>query len=126
MSKPFQRQYTFEERKSEADRILAKYPDKIPIIVELGRNSNLSPLDKQKYLVPYDLSVAQFMFMIRKRLKLSQEQAMFLFINDKLPITSQLLSILYPANKSDDGFLYITLMGETTFGCSIDLPSINQ
>ena len=57
------------------------------------------------------------MFVIRKRIKLSPEKSIFLFVNDtNLVPTAALLSQVYDEHKDDDGFLYITYNGESTFG----------
>lgn len=44
-------------------------------------------IDKKKYLVPSDLTVGQFVYVIRKRIKLSPEKGIFIFINNVLPAT---------------------------------------
>ena len=69
-----------------------------------------------RYLVPVDLTVGQFVFVIRNRIKLPPEQAVFVFINDVMPPTASLMSAIYEEQKSPDGFLYITYSGENTFG----------
>lgn len=71
---------------------------------------------KKKYLVPSDLTVGQFMFVIRKRLKLPPEQAIFLFVNGTIPPTGALMNQIYDEHRDVDGFLYITYSGENTFG----------
>ena len=73
-------------------------------------------IDKKKYLVPQDLTVGQFVYIIRKRIKLSPEKAIYLFINNILPPTAALMSSIYEDQKDEDGFLYITYSGENTFG----------
>lgn len=40
-----------------------------------------------RYLVPADLTVGQFVYVIRKRIKLSAEKAIFLFVDNVLPPT---------------------------------------
>ena len=112
----FQKTHTFEERKKESERIRYKYPDRVPIIVEKNPKNNIPDIDKHKFLVPNDLTVGQFMFVIRKRIKLLQEQAIFLFINRSIPVTSDLVSNVYKIEKNDDGFLYIMYSGENSFG----------
>jgi len=49
-------------------------------------------------------------------MRLNQEQAIFLFVNDMLPSSSALVSALYAQNKDPDGFLYMTYSAETSFG----------
>jgi GABA(A) receptor-associated protein len=112
----FKEKYDFDKRKSEADRIRTKYPSKIPIIVEKNKKSSIPDLDKSKFLVPADLTVGQFIFVVRKRIKLGSEQGLYIFVNNSIPPTASLLSMVYEANKDKDGFLYITYSGENTFG----------
>jgi len=107
---------TFEKRKNESKHIRNKYPDRIPIICERGNDQNIQKIDKNKYLVPSDLTLGQFQYIIRKRIKLTQEKSLFVFINGKIPATSSLLSLIYNENKDEDGFLYVTYTGENTFG----------
>lgn len=77
--------YFLEKRKAEADRIRQKYPDRIPVICEKVAKSDIPTIDKKKYLVPADLTVGQFVYVIRKRIKLSSEKAIFMFVNEILP-----------------------------------------
>ena len=96
-------------------QIMEKYPDRVPVICE-RLTKRINELDRKKYLCPGDLSLANFMYVIRKRMKLAPEKAIYLFINDKLCPTSALLSQIYNENKDEDGFLYIKYDGESTFG----------
>ena len=110
------KEYPFEKRLHESTRIRGKYPDRIPVIVEKAINSKIQDIDKSKYLVPTDLTIGQFVYVIRKRIKISQEQAIFIFINNILPPTAALLSEMYEVHKNSDGFLYVIYSGENTFG----------
>ncbi|MQM07977.1 hypothetical protein Taro_040826 [Colocasia esculenta] len=69
-----------------------------------------------RYLVPADLIVGQFVYVVRKRIKLSPEKAIFIFVKNILPPTAALMSAIYEENKDEDGFLYMTYSGENTFG----------
>eukprot|EP00474_Spongospora_subterranea_P008986 CRZ09444.1 hypothetical protein [Spongospora subterranea] len=112
----FMEQHDFEVRKAEAQRIRAKYPDRIPVICEKSPKSKIDEIDKKKYLVPCDLTVGQFVYVIRKRIQLTPEKGIFLFINNTLPPTSALISTVYEEQRGPDGFLYIEYSGENTFG----------
>lgn len=113
----FKKNHSFEMRTKESLRILKKYPDKIPIIVELGEDvKDIPDLDKKKYLCPSDLTMGQFVYVIRKRIKLPAEQAIYIFVRKILPPTSITISQLYKEHKDDDGFLYCKLYSEKTFG----------
>ena len=79
----FKTKHPFEKRKEEAERILAKYPQRIPVICEKDpRSRDIPNIDRQKYLVPDDLSVANFMYVIRKRIKIEAEKSIYLFVNN--------------------------------------------
>lgn len=116
MSKSFKEQHSLEKRKAEATRIRSKYPDRIPVISEKNVKSSINDIDKKKYLVPNDLTFGQFIYVIRKRIKLLPEQAIFVFVNNRQIPASELMSQVYAQYKDDDGFLYVTYSGESTFG----------
>ncbi len=106
------------KRKTESMKIKEKYPDRVPIICEKDPKSKLMDIDKNKYLVPNDLTVSQFSFIIRKRLSLDKSSALFLLVNGKNSITGDsALSEIYEKYKDpDDGFLYISYTGEIMWG----------
>jgi len=89
------------------------------VICEKAEKSKVQDIDKKKYLVPSDLTVGQYIYVIRKRLKLPAEQNIYLFINGTIPATSALLNGLYEKQKDVDGFLYINYSSENTFGCRL-------
>lgn len=84
--------------------------------MERAPKSTAPLIDKKKFLCPSDITVAKFIYEVRKHMKLSEEQAIFLFVNDALPPSSALVSQIYKQHKDEDGFLYITYSGETSFG----------
>ena len=117
MAKHFKDDHSFEKRIDEARKILKKHVDRIPVICELAANRNIPEIDRKKYLVPQELTVGQFVYVIRKRIRMPPEKAIFIFVNGKLPSTgAALMSQVYKDYKDSDGFLYITYSGENTFG----------
>mmetsp|Transcript_6962 Transcript_6962/g.14414 ORF Transcript_6962/g.14414 Transcript_6962/m.14414 type:complete len:116 (-) Transcript_6962:92-439(-) len=110
------KEHDFDARNAESARVRSKFPDRIPVICEKDPRSEVPGIDKKKYLVPADLTVGQFVYVVRKRIKLEPEKAIFVFIDNFLPPTSSLMSAIYDAHKAKDGFLYITYSGENTFG----------
>lgn len=123
----FKLEHPLDKRKAEAARIKEKYPDRIPVIVEKAEKSDIPDIDKKKYLVPSDLTVGQFVYVIRKRIKLSPEKAIFIFVRNVLPPTAALMSSIYEDHRDEDGFLYITYSGESTFGsCAEQLLDLEE
>ncbi len=109
---------SLEVRKAESARVFEKFSDRVPVIVEMAEEAanKLPYLDKQKYLVPADLTVGQFQYVVRKRIKLKPEEALFLFVGNELPATAELMSDLYKGKKDEDGFLYVVVHVDSAFG----------
>ena len=115
----YKKNKTFEERKKESDDIRKKYPDRVPCIIEKLTNDHdtlIPEIDKNKYLVPKDLNVGQLMYVIRKRIKITPEKALFIFCDGKVLQCSQTIETLYDNSQDKDGFLYLIYSGEATFG----------
>jgi GABA(A) receptor-associated protein len=123
---PYKTKSSIEDRIKESDKIRQKYPDRVPVIVTpMG---SIKPIDKAKFLIPGDLTVSHLQGVIRKRVALTQEEAMWIFVIGKdgrevIPPTSVTVASLYKEhvedNKGDkewDGFLYVLYSGENTFG----------
>ena len=111
----FKKKFDLAHRKDEAKRMKLKYPNRIPVIVE-SNDKKLPPIDKTKYLVPQDITVGQFVYVIRKRIDLAPEQAIFVFVNNTLPPTASPMCEIYNNSKDEDDFLYIEYTSESTFG----------
>jgi GABA(A) receptor-associated protein len=88
--------YSPEKRSAEAKRILTKYPDRIPVIVEKSARSTLPEIDKKKFLVPGSMLCGEFKYIIHKHLQsqlsagsdaLSAEQTLYLFVRNTPPRT---------------------------------------
>lgn len=114
----FKDKYTFEDREAEAARVLMKYPDRIPIIVEKDPRCKQLPEDKKKkFLVPGSMRMGEFLYTLRKRIKLGPEKAIFLFVqNSVLVPVSHDISTVYSKHRDPDGFLYVVVASEHTFG----------
>ncbi|XP_002740384.1 gamma-aminobutyric acid receptor-associated protein-like 2 [Saccoglossus kowalevskii] len=112
----FKEEHSIDQRRAEASKIRAKYPERIPVVVEKVPKSQIPDIDKRKFLVPADITVAQFMWIIRKRIQLPPERAIFLFIERVLPTTSSTMGQIYEEHQDEDQFLYVAYSGENTFG----------
>lgn len=117
----FKERYSLRDRLEEFNRISTKFPDKIPIICEVDMKDNqidATNWTKNKYLVDNSLTVGQFMYVVRKRIKVPPEKAIFLTVgNGIIPPTGELISNIYNKHRDpSDQFLYFFLMGESFFG----------
>ncbi len=118
MSQTFKQQHSFQRRINESLRITKLHPDRIPIICERAQNQNMLPfMDKVKYLVPHDITISQFITVIRKRLSLKPEVSLMVSIDDgTIPSSIATIGDLYNQHKYADGFLYFQYYQENTFG----------
>ena len=116
MVNQFKEKYSIEKRKNESDKVSQKYKDRSPIIVQRHHSSDLPNVDKCKYLVPKDMTSGQFLFVIRKRIKIDSSKALFIMVDNNMVTGSSNLSIVYADDQDDDGFLYVTYTTENTFG----------
>eukprot|EP00731_Ephydatia_muelleri_P027023 Em0018g1123a len=106
----------FETRQAEAAKIREKHPDRVPVIVEKVPGGRISELDRKKYLVPGDLTVAQFMHVLRQRIQLGATESIYLMVGGVTPTTSASMSMIYQDHKDEDGFLYMAYNGENSMG----------
>lgn len=110
----FKKLKTFEERLAESNRIKENFPDKIPIVLII--DNKIKNIIKTKYLIPSSLNIAQLQKCIRNFIKINAYEAIFLFINNKLIPSTTLMNEVYDTYKDPDGFLYINVALESTFG----------
>jgi len=111
------------KRLKDAQTVQKKYADRIPIVVGPARESSPT-ITAHKYLVPNDLTMGQFLQMLRLRIHIKPEQALFVFITDidgihpdVLVSVSDIVSHIYAKYKNgSDGFLYMVYDVENTFG----------
>ena len=112
----FKDKHPFEKRLLESSRIMEKYPNRIPVICECV-GGEVPDIDRKKYLVPSDLSMAGFLYVIRKRISISAEKSIYIFVGGNIMVSgSQTLGTVYEKYKDLDGFLYTCYSGENTFG----------
>jgi hypothetical protein len=110
------------QREYESNRIICKYPNTIPVIVE-SKSSDIV-LKKNKFLVPYDVSVSHLLCSLRKKLKLEERKAIFLCYDDVFVSGSEMMAEVYRkfkekneyGKKNHDRFLYMNIFSENTFG----------
>jgi GABA(A) receptor-associated protein len=101
---------------SELDKIRTSHPGRIPVFITKAVKSDVPDIPKHKYLVPSDISIGNFIFIIRKQILLPPEKALYLFINNTLPPSTMRMGEAYNAYKGSDGALHIVYASESTFG----------
>ena len=99
-------------------RIMTTHPGRIPVFVTRATNTckDIPDLQRKKFLVSGDLTIGQFIYVVRRQLVLKPEQALFMFVGDILPVSSQTLREVYGRYASTDGALRLTYTSESAFG----------
>ena len=50
-------------------------------------------------------AVPQFVYVIRKRISIPADKAIFIFVSNTLPPTAALMSTVYEQHRDEDGFM---------------------
>lgn len=116
MNNKFKDKFSLNERKLESFRILSNHEKKIPIICQKHYKSTLPDPDKYKYLVENEVTLGHFIYVIRRRIKLPPEQAIYMFIKGDIISSNETLYSIYNKYVDEDGFLYMHYTNENTFG----------
>ncbi|XP_004578913.2 microtubule-associated proteins 1A/1B light chain 3C [Ochotona princeps] len=116
--RPFKQRKSLATRQEEVAGIRAKFPNKIPVIVERYPREKLLPLlDKTKFLVPQELTMTQFLSIIRSRMVLRATEAFYLLVDNKSLVSMNMtMAEIYRDYKDQDGFVYMTYASQEMFG----------
>ena len=114
----FKKQTSLEKRIEQFEKIKKEYPNKIPIILERSQKCSINKIIKTKYILSNELTMSEFIKIIREKLELEPERALFFLANGKYTVSgSEDLAQVYDKYKdSEDGFLYLTYSEEIVYG----------
>ena len=112
----YARETSFSSRASLSRSILEKHYDKIPVIVESRRN----PYSISKVIASRSMTFGEFISMIISRVTIDETKSLIYFLNvkgrDNIIPVSKYMGDLYDTSRSNDGFLYVSWIEESTFG----------
>ena len=91
----FKKQFPLYQRLQESEKVLYEYPDKVPVICEKDNRVYNCEIKKRKYLVSKDLTVGQFMYIIRKQIEMNSGMGLFLFTKGNIPPSSEKMGNIY-------------------------------
>tara|TARA_Y100001970_G_scaffold266543_1_gene355372 strand:+ start:157 stop:486 length:330 start_codon:yes stop_codon:yes gene_type:complete len=97
--------------------ILKKHPNKVPLVIHHDKNKK----KLYKFIIPSDSSITDLLYIVRKRVNLDPEQAIYIYVNtpdgkSDLLSANLLLSNIYDENKLDNGLLHLIYAEENVFG----------
>lgn len=78
---------------------------------------------KTKFLVPQELNMSQLTNIIRRKLKITMNQSLYLIIDNRsITSMSKPLAEVYREFKDEDGFLYVGKASNSNF-CSLNFSA---
>jgi hypothetical protein len=104
---------------TKIQNLLTKYPDRVPIVLSSKTYIKGNPL---RFIVPLNLTVTQFMVLLRTKIELKQEEAIFIFVKDMqtgqdiMVQSSVTMESLYSQYKDKDNLLNLFFEKEAVFG----------
>lgn len=117
----YKENFNYEERCYESNRLLSKHINYVPVIIDFVDIESV--INKNKFLVPIDLTVSQFIYSIRKSLSVNPSESIFIFFDNVLLPSNIIIGEFYEnylkkhnINANGDRFLYATVTKENTFG----------
>jgi hypothetical protein len=112
--------YCLQKRLEEMESISTRYPTKIAVICildkHIGKDKNY-----YKFLLSKEANLSTIFGLIRRRFKISPSEGIFILNQDATMLNHQSeINSLYQTNKDrEDGFLYLYVSIENTFGKNI-------
>ncbi len=112
----FEKKYTLQQRQKEVKSLSMRHPSRVPVLIYPADKSQ-PRIEKNKYLVPKDISMSQFLYIIKKYISIQSNEAIFLYTkNNSIVNSSKMIAEVYNDHKSEDDFLYFIYSVENTFG----------
>jgi len=118
------RDLPFEKRSETVKELNNRFPDRIPVVIT-DEHKTIKPL---RLLVSPELLIMNILVIIRKRVFLNKEEAIYLFATiyknkqdskvKKLILcnSTDSISSVYNTYKDEDGLIYLTYCKENVFG----------
>jgi len=112
---------TFEQRKARAESLRKKHPNASFVIINYPTKE--FEMKKFKFILGPLCKIGDLMINIHSQIingpgkkNFDKEKAIFMFVNKTIPPMSALISEVAKEHVSSDGFLYLDIQIESTFG----------
>lgn len=108
---------SFDERKIKSEKINNRYKDKVIIATLFDNNIKLNKdFDTFIFIVSKDITISQLIIKIRNYCEITKNEAIYLSFNDVIKSNSNTLEQIQNEYIKDDGFVYMKITKENTFG----------
>jgi GABA(A) receptor-associated protein len=107
--------------KKKIEELINKHPNRIPIVIS---SKSFKEHNVNRFIVPIDMTVNQFMLILRNKTKIISTEAIFIFVkdykkgnkNDIIAPVSETIGSLYDKYKDDKLILNLFYEKEAVFG----------
>lgn len=106
---------TLARRIRTRQRMMLRHPDTIPVEVILDKSCDFE-LPQRKLMVRKDMTVGEFISLLRLKMKLKPEEATFILMNNTIPKISASMSDMYEEHMDEAQVLSCVICKENTFG----------
>lgn len=111
--KDYWREDNVQKRKQHIQKKMQENPNVVPVIIK-SKNIKIA---SEKLLIYKQLNMIDLQAIIRKREKLKEYEAVFLFVNGNTIVkATNLVQDVYKEYKKEDDILYVFVSKENTFG----------
>ena len=119
------RNMSLSRRQLLSQKIRGIYPDRVPVIVLMPASIKHLTLTKTKYISPNDITIAKFLIELKKFCLsnrsgsnglIKSDETIYLSAKNQILPMSTLLSSIDTTYRDVDGFVYISVHLENTFG----------
>jgi hypothetical protein len=100
-------------RKKHIHKKIELFPHTVPVIIK----SKELKMHSEKLMIPKCINMIDFQNIIRRKSKLTEFEAIFLFVNGTTIVkATDVINEVYTAYKKEDDILYVVVSKENTFG----------
>lgn len=93
-----------------------KFHDRVPTVLN-DTTGDILNSEKGRFLLNKDVTLGQFMSMLRKKNKIAPHEAIFVYCNNVLPKSNtSMIDLWVDYQDVEDNILYLTCSKENTFG----------
>ncbi len=107
--------------KKKIEELMSKFPDRVPIVIS---SKSFKEHNINRFIVPVNMTINQFMIILRNKTKINSTEAIFIFVKDYkktskqdvIAPVSETIGSLYDKYKDDKLILNLFYEKEAVFG----------
>ncbi len=111
-----------DARRKAVTRVLLKHPGHVPMEVVFDSMK----LPRKRYLLKPDMTVGQFMAVLRDRRVVKPCDGLFMMFGTVMPPVTASMNDMHSQHQDEAGMLVCTVCRERTFGCAYYKPVVSH